>query len=612
MDVAAGDKTAEKWGAVEAASPERPRRGGSRLRALLVRLGVVLLARILGTADGHAVAAVASREILLTLRSRQWHRFLGMWSALCLAHWILPALYRGTTGNWQNPSGVLWCVAGGYSLQLAIAISMAQWSIRRLRRDLHTDRLDELMLTRCSPADIAMGEALASAIAALWLVAAAVPVCLFFSAMAGQGPMTALRLSLSLIPAGALGVWFGMGWGLAFTLRRPSAMVPLTKWWLMGPFLPILIAWSALGFLTLLWAMLSLVPGGRVVVEGILYALIALARHIAEHWNPLMVVGAAVGYWKSTWVTHWLALVLLTLFMMRQSMDTVQSSLAVLPERLASRAHHGDYWIHHDVHYFNQYFEGRRREPAYYDGGNPIAAFDVALGHRIYLHPFLWAVPIMAYLFMVGWSLLVPPLGKMTALAAVLIPATGALLLMSGGVAISFGWERDQHRWSALAVLPISDVRLAMGKIKGVVRPSLWVGFTAGLTSILLAWRGALDWEPALWMAIHVMIFPVVLASVSAVLALTTPTIEEAIYRWAVLGAIPTLAYFLPAPIGGEAGMALPFSPPLLALLLVVEGPTRDLVQSSWVSLGFEVFGTILALLILSFRLRRWTVGEKD
>jgi len=581
------------------------------LRALLARLGPGLLARLLGTADGHAVAAMAARELSLILRSRDWHRLLGMWAVITAAVLFLPILYRSEIGNWQSPNGLGWFVLCGYGLQFGVWLTMVQWTVNRLRRDLYNDRLDELLLTRCSAADIAMGEALAAAVASLWLVAVAAPACVLLGALAGQGPDAALRLALTLAPSAAFGVWFGMGWGLAFTLRRSAAIVAMTDWWVKTPMMPIWFFWGALCFIPLLWGMLALIPGGNQLLLTALGIFQWAVQKVVWHLNPLLTVGAVVHYWPSTWFTDWLVLMVLMLFMMRKSMDAIQVSLSSLPERDIIRKD-ADHWIHHDGHFFTQYSDDRRRQAIYRDGGNPIAAFDVALGHRVYLHPFLWAVAIMLYLFLLGWSLLVPNLGSGTGVAAVLVPATGALLLMSGGVAVSFGWERDQHRWPTLAVLPISNIRMALGKIKGVVRPTLWIGLVASLTALLLGWRGAIHAEAALWLSLHVLLFPVALAFVSATLALTTPTVGEALFRWAVLGAIPTLAFVLPPPIGGEGGLALPFSPPFLVLILVLNGPSPELIRGAWVSLGLEVFGIVASLLILGLLLRRWTVGERD
>jgi hypothetical protein len=582
-----------------------------KLRSILARIGVAGLGRLLGAADGRTVAAMAARELSLILRSGEWSRSVLMWAVLCSGLLAIPLLFRAHTGQWQHPSGVEWFVLCGYTLQIGLFLFMAQWTIRRLRRDLYSDRLDELLLTRCSAADIAMGEALAAAIASLWLVAVAFPVSLFLAAMAGQGWASAVRLALSLAPAGGLGVWFGMGWGLAFALRRSAAIVPLTEWWFKGPLLPVIVAWAAGGFFTLVWLILSLIPGGSPLLLEVVTVCRWAALWVLWHANPLLTVGGAGGLWPTTWFTDWLVLLFVMLFMMRKSMDTVQGSLNTLPERDRARRNI-DFWVHHDVHYFLQYGEGKRRQPRYYDGGNPIAAFDVALGHRVFLHPSLWAVGVLAYLFLLGWSLLVPPLGRGTGIVAVLLPATGALLLMSGGVAVSFGWERDQHRWPSLAVLPIDNVRLALGKIKGVVRPTLWIGFLASATALVLGWRGALPHESALWMALHVLVFPVALAFVSATLTLTTPTVGEALFRWAFLGALPTLGSILPPPIGGEGGLLLPLTPPLLVLLLVANGPTPELIRGAWISLGLEVAGVLGSLLILSLYLRRWTVGERD
>jgi hypothetical protein len=591
--------------------PAPPRAPAVRLRSLLAHWIGRGLARLLGTADGAAVAAMARRELALILRSRDWHRhFLG-WLGCCAAALALPLLYRTDLGQWEHPTNAEWLMAEGYLLQAGIFFFMAQWCVRRLRRDLYTDRLDELMLTRCSPADIAMGEALAAAVASLWLVAGALPVCLFLSAIAGFGPGTAFVLALSLAPAGALGVWFGMGWGLTFTFRRSGMVVALTNWWAKTPFVPVWAAWGLVSALPVTWAVLELVPGGHRALLSLLAPCQWLIRTLLWHWNPLLVMAAVASQLQTTWFTDWLVLLGLAVFMMRTSMDAIQISLTTLPERQLTRGD-GVAWIHHDVHHFMEYGDEKRRQPDYRDGGNPIAAFDVALGHRVYLHPFFWCLAFMAHLFLLLWSLAVPDFGRVTGTIAVLIPATGALLLMSGGVAVSFGWERDRHRWPALAVLPIDNTRLGLGKIKGVVRPTLWVCLAASLTALVLGLRGTLPLESALWMALHVMIFPVALACVSAVLSLTTETVEDALYRWAVLGAIPTLATALPYPIGSQSGLALPFSPPLVALLLVLEGPSRELIRASWISLGCEVLGIAVSLLVLRLALRRWTVGERD
>jgi hypothetical protein len=579
----------------------------------VTQTGESLLGRLLGAAEGRTVGAMALRELSLIVRSRDWGRYLMMWGGFCAALIIIPLLIRSQGARWLYPTGSDWFVGCGYVLQIGLGLFMVQWTVHRMRRDLVTTRLDELMLTRCSPADIAMGEALASAVASLWLVAVALPVCIFLSAMAGLGLDAAARLALSLAPTGGLGVFFGMGWGLAFTLRRPgAALSPLTDWWAKGPIVgPVWVGWAVLMFFTLAWAVLGPLPGGSQFLGRITGLLGVAAQFLFWHFNPLLTVGAAAGAWPSTWITDWLVALGITLFMMRKSMDSVQLAIGVLPDRDIRRDDQV-YWFHHDVRYFMQFGESKRREPQYRDSGDPIAEFDIALGHRVFLHPFLWALALMAYLFLVGWSMLIPPLALGTSIVAVLIPATAALLLISGGVAVSFGWERDQHRWPSLASLPITNYRLAAGKIQGVVRPTLWLALLASFTAVAMGWRGVIEWESALWMALHVLCFPVALAFITAALALTTPTLGEALYRWTIFGATPTLAWMLPPPIGGDGGLALPFSPPLVALLLAAEGPSTELIRASWISLGLEGAGVLGALVIFQLWLRAWTVGERD
>lgn len=589
-----------------AAALGRPR----GLRDAAVSAAARVVSVTLGAADGRTVGAMALRELNLILRSRHWHRFAGFWLGYCCAVLFLPLLIRGRVGSWASPTDRQWFVICGVALQLGVAAIAAQWCIRRFRREIYTHRLDELMMTRCSAADIALGEALAAGVASLWLIGSGFPVCLMLTAMAGGGLGESLALVASLLPAAILGICFGMGWGLSFTGRR-SMLSPITDWWLRVPLFPVWVAWAIIGFLPVLWAILSLIPGGLRFLLTVVTIAQAVLRWSLWNLNPLLVVPAIVQQAPASWWTTWTVLALITVLLLRKSMDTIQTALTFIPETEDTHAY-PDVWVHHDVHYFVQYGRERRRVPNYRDGGNALTAFDVALGHRIYLHPFFWALGIHLYAFLTAWSLCFPQHGLLSGAAAVLFPATGALLLMSGGVAVSFGWERDQHRWPALAVLPLDNWTMAWGKINGVVRPTLWLGLLAAATAVALGWRGALPRESSLWMALHVLVFPVSLAAIASVLALTTETVSEALYRWAVLGAVPLACWILPHPIGGGAGLALPFSPPLLVLLLVLEGATPELVRAAWTSLGLELLAIGAAGLLLYWFLRQWSVGEKD
>src|SRR5688572_30481162 len=95
-----------------------PPTAGRRFRGALARLGARVLTRLLGTADGRAVTTVAGRELSLILRSREWHRFLGMWLVACAAIILLPVLYRAEIGGWLAPPGRVWAVVCGYALQI--------------------------------------------------------------------------------------------------------------------------------------------------------------------------------------------------------------------------------------------------------------------------------------------------------------------------------------------------------------------------------------------------------------------------------------------------------------------------------------------------------------
>ena len=356
------------------------------VRPAVSRLAGVLLVRLLGAADVRVVGDLALRELELTLRSRHWSRFTGMWLAVTSAGVLVPLLYRSDSGHWLWPSGAGWFCLYGYMLQVGVMIATAQWSIRRFQREIYSHRLDELVLTRSTTSDIAMSEGVAAAVASLWLVAATLPLIVFSCAIAGLGARAAILLCLSILPGAALGVWFGMGWGLAFATGRRASLFPLTDWWLRIPFLPVWLFWAMLGAFPVIWALLSFVPGGLLAVNRFAVLVRWLLQQAFWHLNPILTVAAIPGGLRTTWWSDWLILVFLTLFMMRKSMDAIQEALVTLPEQEFSYTP-GDAWVHHDVHHFMQYGEERRRQPGYRDGGNPITAFDVALGHRVYLHP---------------------------------------------------------------------------------------------------------------------------------------------------------------------------------------------------------------------------------
>lgn len=566
--------------------------------------------RALGATDGEAVAGMALREFRLAIRSAHYRRFIIAWQFFCALLLLGPLLYRSQLGQWRSPDAGLMYQLLAHLLVFGCAVFSAQWSMRRLRRDLYTSRLDELMLSRCSPGDIAVGEGLAGVAAMLLLILVTLPTALLLAALGGYSPAAAIALLATMAPVVMLGAWFGLGWGLAFASRSPLAIWPMTQWWVLAPLAPLIAAWSLLGAFPVIWLLMGLIPGGHQVVEHVALAAREVVLWMMSNLNPLLAVHGTASPASGEWPASWLTLLGVTAFLTMKSASAIQISLRALQAKEETQKRR-DAWIHHDVHYFLDYGRDERRTVEYRDGGNPVAAFDVALGHRVFLHPFLWCLGLLAYLSLLVWSLLVPGLALWAGTAAVLLPATAALLLMSGGVAISFGWERDQERWTGLASLPMSDLRLATGKIKGVVRPTLWLGLMAAVTSLLLGWRGALPAHSSYWMALHVAVFPVALAFVSATLALNTPTIGEALLRWAVLGAIPTFAYLLPPPIGGDAGIALPLSPPLLMLVVIAHGLTSPLLAACWAALALEILGIALGLLLLAFRLRRWTVGEQ-
>lgn len=192
------------------------------IRHWLAHWAAAVFRRLLGAADGQVTAALAYRELRLTLRSRQWQRFLLLWTCWSAALVCVPLLYRLSFGAWSSPSGLVWLTAWGYAMQLSAGVAMANWAIRQLRQDLEGPRLDELLLTRATPADIAMGRACGLACVSLWMAAASLPAGILLTALGGVSPAIALRLMLAIIPVGMLGVWFGLGWGLAFSLRRPG------------------------------------------------------------------------------------------------------------------------------------------------------------------------------------------------------------------------------------------------------------------------------------------------------------------------------------------------------------------------------------------------------
>ena len=611
--------------AAPAPAPVAPLR---KLRGPVRRVSLGLLRRLAGRADWDLILSLALRQVQITVRSRSWQRLTAWWVLYSGLGLIAAMLFRPTFGAWQSPTGITWFVGWGYAMQASLLLVMAYCTARCLARDLAAGRLDELLLTAATPADIALGSSLAYAVCSLWLVAALLPVSLFMAAVGGCGIAEALRMVLTIAPTGTLGVGLGMGWGLLLSFRRTVLAAPISVWWFFGPVVPWIVILAASKFLIALWPLLGLIPFGgdvmRVLFGGIRWVLVSLL----VHWNPLFAaagaggwsiesiathpavrsIGAGVG-WEPHWLTTFAALVGATFFMVWRSVEAVQQGLRTLVDR--HPRHSGiDFWVHHSPRYFWQYTHRRRVMPTY-DGDNPIAAFDMVFGHRVFLHPFFWCLSVLGFIHLSLWTLLVPRFGAGTGTAAVMIPATLAVALMSGGVALSIAYERDQNRWPFLAMLPLTDFQIAAGKLVAALRSSAWLAIVAATMALVMGWRGAFDPEVTPWIALQVLLSPMAMAVVAAAISQATPSLAEAVWRWFLLVTVPAALVALPYPIGGLDGWALPFSPPLMVVALGTHGSDPMLLQHAQTSLLFQAVLAGTSLLVLSRCLRRWALPER-
>jgi hypothetical protein len=228
-------------------------------------------------------------------------------------------------------------------------------------------------------------------------------------------------------------------------------------------------------------------------------------------------------------------------------------------------------------------------------------AFERQFGHRLRVQRWVWVVAGVVVLCWLGVSFVVAG-GRL--LFGLLLWLT-CLIAGHNGCA-PFAQERDQGGWEELALLPLSERELALGKIApGISAWLLPLGATA-LSWCMAALRPAgagVDWW--CWGAVSLLLLPPSYAALGALLGLVSPTSDEAHWRLALI------TTGLPALLGTGAlfGLQLIGAEAICPLFTALRSAgTATFGLAAWVgTLLYAVAGGVAAWLV-STRLRSWAL----
>ena len=534
---------------------------------------------------------------MLTLRSRAWARLLAWFTFGTTLLALLPILYRMAPGHWHRPTNDAWLVIWTFGTALTLLATVSGWTRRRISRELRAGALEEIILTGSGPADILLGKSLATAWMAGLLVLVTLPPMLLATAVGGRGMDTMLRLALTL----GLCAYLGLCVGLEYSFRRPGTRTSFGRLWNWYYLLLILGNVGRLGN----WSFLSLPrqwmirynpastlyaatlasskrwPTG-LLVFGLLLVILTLVnfRLLRREWSHA-VNRAAAGSWFRRMFQPKRA---------RPPAIPIPASLATAPTQAPSPPVAGTV------------VKATPSDPTYLldYGRNPLIAFERQFGHRLRVPRWIWVV---AGLAMIGS--LFGPYPLMGRVWFGLLLWIACLAAAHSGCA-PFAQERDRGGWEELALLPLSDRELALGKI--VAGAGAWLPpmAAAGLILVVTALRtSAAGGEWLSWAAASALLLPPTYLALGAFLGLVNHASDEAQWRVAVLStALPALlltGYVSGFQLAGAEALC-----PLFAAWTAV--PTGTAGLAAWAgTLLYAAAGAGAGWLVLN-RLRVWAL----
>jgi len=548
--------------------------------------------------DWQVVRSLLGREAMLTLRSRAWARLLAWFTFGTSLLALLPILYRMAPGHWHRPTNQAWFGIWALGTGLALLSAVSGWTRRRIARELRAGALEEILLTGSGPADILLGKSIATAWMAGLLVLVAVPPGILAAAIGGRDLSTLLRVSVTLVCCAYLGLCVG----LEASFRRPGSRSTFGRMWN--------------------WYYVLLFVGNLGRIAN--WSVLSLPRQWIVRYNPISTLFAATGLRPERWplglLLFGLLLVVLTLINFRllrsewsQAVDRAasgtwfrrlfrpartrpsvselpESAVAVAPGQVAQHGSSGPppKVVPADPTLMLDY------------GRNPLIAFERQFGHHLRVRRWVW---IVAALVVAVWLFLPEPvMGRF--LFGLLLWFT-CLIAAHNGCA-PFAQERDRRGWEELALLPLSERELVLGKITagvGAWLPPLAAAAVSLLVSALRTQGEASSWFA--WGAGSLLLLPPAYLALGALIGLVNHTSEEAHWRVALISTgLPALLF-----TGSSFGLQLAGAEVLCPLFAALSGaPSGYAGVAAWMgTLLYAAAGGIAGWLV-STRLRSWAL----
>jgi hypothetical protein len=544
--------------------------------------------------DWQVVRSLLGREAMLTLRSRAWARLLAWFTFGTTLLALLPILYRMAPGHWHRPTNDAWLVIWTFGTALTLLATVSGWTRRRISRELRAGALEEIILTGSGPADILLGKSLATAWMAGLLVLVTLPPLLFATAVGGRGLDTVLRLSLTL----GLCAYLGLCVGLEYSFRKPGTRTSFGRLWN--------------------WYYLLLILGNVGRLGN--WTFLSLPRQWMIRYNPAATLYAATLSTSDRWpyglALFGLLLVILTLINFR--LLRREWSQAV------NRAAAGSW--------FRRMFQPKRTRPAVADpttlvmvplpnpqpaipaakaepvdptlilnyGRNPLVAFERQFGHRVRIRRWMW---IVAALLAIG--VLCIPFAAAGRILFGLLLWTACMLAAHNGCA-SFAQERDRSGWEELALLPLTDRDLVLGKITAGTeawRPPMAAALVTVLVTALRAPGFGAAWLS--WGLVSALLLPPAYLALGAFLGLINHASDEAHWRAALLSTgLPAL--LLTGYVSGFQLTGAEALCPLFASWSAV--PSGAVGIAAWVGILLYAAAGVGAGWLVLTRLRAWAL----
>lgn len=533
--------------------------------------------------DWSLVGALVSRELRLVLRGKDWARTVARSVAPITLLALFMVLQSGALAVNRGPSRLTGVNVWLLLLALSVAWSMGTLTARRVRAEMPGGALDELLLAGCTPPLVLTAKCIAHGLGAVFLVAAFLPSLLLVTAVKGLPPTSALLIAFTLLGCAGIGVLSGLETVLPGTsvVFRTLGLLILFRTAVQAGISPALFS-SPIGS----WL-------ARILFFHPLLTLISTLDHRPRGWIEGMVV----------WLLY---LVVMAWVIILRSRKDWKSHTPVWEAIVANIAGGKD---------------SRWRPGAdIVDGNSRWAKFVRRMAERSDPRfAISWLSLRTTSQFAVGWGILLPTFFLMPKtlkipggetfrpIAVYLLWTTCAMAAHHAGEALAR--DRTQGRWSDLALLPVSNRDLLVGKLLPPLRSVVAPWLLSLIALVVAAWFSPTlvdrpDWYLCVLAALGVL--PPLHLLLGAILGLRAPSSGEAHWQIGIwITAFPYLLLLVMI-FAGHLPVLFALSP--LAGLIRCAAEAR-VAAGMWAGLALAPLLAVCLWKLLSLQLRRWALA---